>query len=383
MQIYQAPIRDMRFVLHELLGVEKQFAALDGFEDATADTIDIILEEAGKFCESVLFPLNASGDAEGCQFADGEVTTPTGFKDAYQQLSAGGWTALACAPEYGGQGMPQLIGLFLDEMLASSNLALSLYPALTRGAYLALLTHGSDALKDRYLDKIASGSWSAVMCLTEAHCGTDLGLLRTRASANQDGSYSVTGTKIFITGGEQDLTENILHMVLARLPDAPPGAKGISMFVVPKFLPEEGGGLGARNDVTCGSIEHKMGINGASTCVMNYDGATGFLLGEPHQGLKNMFTMMNHERLMVGQQGLAQAEVASQSAAALCPRAAPGSLAGGCQIPRAKGRPDHRAPRRQTHADDRAGVERRRSRPAGVDRFACGYCRAPSRPGRT
>ena len=339
MTTYQAPIRDMRFVLHELLHAEQQFAVLDGYADATADTIDMVLEEAAKLCENVLFPLNGTGDSEGCKFADGNVTTPAGFKDAYQQLSVGGWTGLCSAPEYGGQGMPHLLGLCLDEMLASSNMALSLYPGLSRGAYLALFAHGSDELKARYLPHIVSGKWSAVMCLTEAQCGTDLGLLRTRAVPNGDGSYAVSGTKIFITGGEQDLTENIVHMVLARLPDAPPGVKGISMLVVPKFLPAQANGLGARNSLSCGSIEHKMGIKGASTCVMNYDGATGFLLGEPHKGLRNMFTMMNHERLMVGQEGLAQAEVAYQSAVAYARDRVQGRSPTGAKFPDEKADP--------------------------------------------
>ena len=316
MAIYQAPLRDMRFVLHELLGVEREFAALPGFEETTRDLIDPVLEEAAKLCENVLFPLLRVGDEEGCTFEDGEVRTPTGFRDAYRAYVEGGWGGLTCNPEFGGQGLPHTLSVFVEEMLQSSNMALALYAGLTHGACIAIDKHASEDLRRRYLPKLVDGTWSGVMCLTESHCGTDLGLLRTRAEPADDGTYRVTGTKIFITGGEQDLSENIVHLVLARLPDAPAGVKGISMLLVPKFLAEEDGSRGERNAVSCGSIEHKMGIRGASTCVMNYDGATGYLIGEPHRGLRAMFSMMNYERLMVGQQGLSLAEVAYQSAAA-------------------------------------------------------------------
>jgi alkylation response protein AidB-like acyl-CoA dehydrogenase len=314
MAIYKAPIRDMQFVLHEMLDAEGCFAELPGGEEASVDIIDAILEEGAKLCETVVFPTNRNGDIEGCRFDNGVVHTPSGFKEAYDAIAAGGWTALACDPKYGGQGLPHTLSVFVEEMLQSCNMSLALYQGLSRGAYVAIHAHGTDALKNTYLPKLVDGSWSGVMCLTESHAGTDLGLLRTRATAEADGSYRVTGSKCFITGGDQDITENIIHLVLARLPDGPPGVKGISMFLVPKFLVNDDGSLGRRNAVNCGSIEHKMGINGASTCVMNYENAVGYLVGEPHKGLRAMFSMMNHERLMVGQEGLSQAEVAYQSA---------------------------------------------------------------------
>lgn len=314
MTVYKAPIRDMQFVLHELLDAEACFAELPGGEEASADIIDAILEEGAKLCENVVFPTNRTGDIEGCRFDNGEVHTPSGFKEAYAAIADGGWTALACDPEYGGQGLPHTLSVFIEEMLQSCNMSLALYQGLTRGAYVAIHAHGTDALKRTFLPKLVDGSWSGVMCLTESHAGTDLRLLRTRATPDADGSYRVSGSKIFITGGDQDITENIVHLVLARLPDAPDGVKGISMFLVPKYLVNDDGTLGDRNAVSCGSIEHKMGIKGASTCVMNYENAVGYLVGERHKGLRAMFSMMNHERLMVGQEGLAQAEVAYQSA---------------------------------------------------------------------
>ena len=315
MATYQAPLRDMKFVLHELLDAEREFAALPGFEEVTRDLIDPVLEEAAKLCENVMFPLNRTGDQEGCTFEDGAVRTPSGFRDAYRAFVEGGWNGLSCNPEFGGQGLPGTLSVFVEEMLQSANMAFALYPGLTHGACIAIDKHAGEELRRRYLPKLVEGAWTGVMCLTESHCGTDLGLLRTRAEPAGDGSYRVTGTKIFITGGEQDLSENIVHLVLARLPDAPKGVKGISMFLVPKFVAGEDGSLGERNAVSCGSIEHKMGIRAASTCVMNYDGATGYLIGEPHRGLQAMFSMMNYERIMVGQQGLSLAEVAYQSAA--------------------------------------------------------------------
>ncbi|RKZ37508.1 MAG: acyl-CoA dehydrogenase [Gammaproteobacteria bacterium] len=315
MAIYKAPVRDMQFVLHEMYEAEQVFASLPGCEEATRDIIDAILEEAGKLCENVIFPTNRTGDEEGCRFDDGAVTTPSGFKEAYSALTEGGWTSLACDPEYGGQGLPETLHFFVEEMLCSANVAFSLYPGLTHGAYNALHAHGTDELKSRYLPNMVAGRWSGSMCLTEPHSGTDLGLLRTKAEPQDDGSYRITGTKIFITGGEHDLTENIVHLVLARLPDAPPGIKGISLFLVSKFLVNEDGSLGERNGVVCGSIEHKMGIKGSATCVLNFDDAVGHLVGQEHRGMNHMFTMMNHERLAVGLQGLALAEVAYQSAA--------------------------------------------------------------------
>jgi len=301
--------------LHELLDAETVFRSLPGFEDADADVINAVLNEGGRICEQVVFPTNRAGDEEGAKLSDGVVSTPTGFKHAYDTLRDGGWFSLGCDPAYGGQGLPHTLNVFFEEMLQSANVAFSLYPGLTRGAYMAMRRHASDELNETYLHKMVSGEWTGAMCLTEPHCGTDLGLLRTRAEARGDGSYTVTGTKIFITGGDHDLTPNIVHLVLARLADAPAGVKGISLFLVPKFVPDGEGNPAERNAVFCASLEKKMGIKGSSTCVMNYDGARGWLVGEPNKGLRAMFAMMNHERLMVGQQGLCQAEVAYQSAA--------------------------------------------------------------------
>lgn len=308
MPVYKAPLENMRFVLNEVLDAG-QLASLPGYEQATPDLMDQILEEGAKVCEEVLFPLNQSGDEEGCTFDNGKVTTPKGFKDAYTTYTQGGWTALSADPDYGGMGMPHLWNFVFQEMVCSANMSFGMYPGLSEGAYRALHLHGSDDLKQTYLPKLVTGEWSGTMCLTEPHCGTDLGLIRTKAIPNSDGSYDVTGTKIFISAGEQDLTENIIHLVLAKLPDAPEGAKGISLFIVPKFLPD----TQAANHVACGSIEHKMGIKASATCVMNFDGSKGWLVGEAHKGLKAMFTMMNAARLGVGMQGLGLAEVAWQN----------------------------------------------------------------------
>ena len=309
------------------------FTALPGYEEATADVIDAVLAEGGRICEAVVLPTNRDGDIEGASLDDGVVTTPTGFKQAYAALREGGWMSLGCDPRYGGQGLPHTLNVFFEEMLQSSNLSFSLYQGLTRGAYMAMRHHAGDALNETYLHKMVSGEWAGVMCLTEPQCGTDLGLLRTRAQPREDGSYAVSGTKIFITGGEQDLTSNIIHLVLARLPDAPPGVKGISLLLVPKFLPDGDGNPGRRNAVVCASIEKKMGIKGASTCVMHYEDAVGYLVGQRHKGLRAMFSMMNHERLMVGQQGLAQAEVAYQSAAAYAKDRLQGRSLSGAKAP--------------------------------------------------
>ncbi|MEM9438864.1 MAG: acyl-CoA dehydrogenase C-terminal domain-containing protein [Pseudomonadota bacterium] len=315
MTVYAAPARDMKFVLHELLNVEK-LTELPGYEDATSDTIDAIIEESAKMAENVLFPLNQSGDREGCVFENGVVRTPEGFKDAYDQFAEAGWPGLAADPDYGGQGLPKALRLIVDEMICSANLSFGLYPGLTLGAYNAITKHGTQEQKETYLPKMVEGRWSGTMCLTEPQCGTDLGLIRTKAIPQDDGSYAISGTKIFISAGEHDLTENILHLVLARLPDAPPGIKGISLFLVPKFLPKDDGEAGPRNGVACGSIEHKMGLKASATCVMNFDDAKGWLIGEPHRGMRAMFTMMNDARLEVGIQGLGVAETAYQSAAA-------------------------------------------------------------------
>lgn len=308
MPVYKAPLETMRFVLNDVLNVS-QLSELPGYEQATPDLMESILEEGSKFCEEVLFPLNQSGDQEGCHFDNGQVTTPKGFKEAYANYTQGGWTSLSADPLYGGMGLPHLWSLAFMEILCSSNMAFGMYPGLSEGAYRTILHHGSDDLKETYLPKMIAGEWSGTMCLTEPHAGTDLGLIRTKAIPNGQGQYEITGTKIFISAGDHDLTKNIVHLVLAKLPDAPEGAKGISLFVVPKLLAD----TETPNHVTCGSIEHKMGIKASATCVMNFDKSTGWLVGEPNKGLKAMFTMMNAARLVVGMQGLGLAEVSWQS----------------------------------------------------------------------
>ncbi|MCR6632539.1 MAG: acyl-CoA dehydrogenase C-terminal domain-containing protein [Magnetospirillum sp.] len=315
MASYKAPLRDMRFVLFELMGGD-DLASLPGYEEFTRDLIDPVLEEAAKVCEEVLHPLNRSGDEEGCTFENGVVRTPKGFIEAYRTFREGGWTSIACDPAYGGQGLPKAVNTLVEEMICSANLSFGMYPGLSHGAYVSLHGYGTDALKDAYLPKLVDGTWSGTMCLTEPHCGTDLGLLRTKAVPQADGSYRLTGTKMFISAGEHDLTENIVHLVLARLPDAPKGVKGISLFLVPKYLPKDDGTPGARNGVACGSIEHKMGIKASATCVMNFDDATGWLIGMPNKGMQAMFAMMNTERLSVGIQGLGLAEASYQGAVA-------------------------------------------------------------------
>ncbi len=314
MAAYKAPLRDMRFVLHDLVGrVDK---ALPWHEEYSPDVLDHVLEEAAKLCEEVLHPINRSGDEEGCSIENGVVRTPKGFKQAYETYRQGGWTGIANDPAYGGQGMPRLVNSFVEEMICGANLSFSLYPGLSHGAYVAIHAHASEELKSRYLPKLTEGIWSGTMCLTEPHCGTDLGLLRTKAEPQRDGSYKITGTKIFISAGEHDLTENIIHLVLARLPDAPKGVKGISLFLVPKFLVNDDGSLGNRNGAACGALEHKMGIKASATCVMNFDGATGWLVGEANRGLQAMFSMMNTERVAVGVQGLGVAEASYQGTVA-------------------------------------------------------------------
>ena len=309
---YQAPLRDMRFVLHELFDVAGHCERLGNGLDR--ELIDGVLEEAAAFTANEIAPLNRNSDEEGCQLVDGKVSTPKGFRAAYKQYVDNGWASMTGPLDFGGQGFPQLVSFAFHEMLMGASLSFRIYSGLTEGAVLALDKHGSNELKDAYLAKMVGGQWTGTMCLTEPQAGTDLALLRTRAEPQADGSYKVTGNKIFISGGEQDLSENIVHLVLARLPDAPAGVKGISLLLVPKFIATAEGGLGARNALSCGAIEHKMGIKGASTCVMNFDGATGWLVGEANQGLACMFTMMNDARFQVGLQGLGIGEAAFQGA---------------------------------------------------------------------
>ncbi len=318
MPIYTPPLRDMQFVMHEVLKVSDEFKALPKHADIDVDTINAVLEEGGKFATEVTFPLNISGDTEGCKLdqATHEVTAPKGFKEAYAQYVQGGWAALSCDPAYGGQGLPFVVNQCFYEMMNSANQAWTMYPGLSHGAYECLHAHGTDAQKSTYLPKMVSGEWTGSMCLTEPHCGTDLGLLTTRASPQADGSYKLTGTKIFISAGEHDLASNIVHLVLARLPDAPPGNKGISLFVVPKFNVNADGSLGARNGIYCAGLEHKMGIHANSTCQMVLEEAVGTLVGQPNKGLPAMFVMMNAARLGVGNQSLGLTEVAYQNALA-------------------------------------------------------------------
>ncbi len=312
---YKAPLRDMRFVMYDVFNVAEQWSQWPAVsETVDQETADAILEEAAKLASRTIAPLNRSGDEEGCKWDSGQVTTPEGYKEAYKLFAEGGWNGLGGNPVYGGMGMPKVLAAQFDEMVCSASLAFTLYPSLGAGASLAIDAHASDALKEAYLPQMYSGEWAGTMCLTEPHAGSDLGIIRTKAEDNGDGSYAITGTKIFITGGEHDLTENIIHLVLAKLPDAPPGPKGISLFLVPKFLVNEDGSLGERNSLACGSIEHKMGINASATCVMNFDGAKGYLVGELNKGLNAMFTMMNYERLFVGIQGLGSSEMSYQNA---------------------------------------------------------------------
>ncbi len=344
MQTYKAPLRDMRFVLHEL---HADAHPLPGMEDFTPDVADAILEEAGKFCSERLLPLNASGDEEGCRLENGVVRTPKGFPEAYKAFREGGWTAMGADPTYGGQGLPAGINKLVEEMICSTNLSFGLYPGLSHGAYQAIAGHASEELKAAYLPKLVDGTWSGTMCLTEAHCGTDLGLLRTKAVPQGDGSYAITGSKIFISAGDHDLTENIVHLVLAKLPDAPKGVKGISLFLVPKFLPRADGTPGERNGVTCSALEHKMGIKASATCQMSFDDAKGWLVGEPHKGMRAMFTMMNSERLSVGIQGLGAGEAPTRAPS---PTPRNGSRAARCRAPSGRTCPPTRSSSTRTCA---------------------------------
>ena len=339
MPVYRAPVKDSLFLLNEVLGIER-YAGLPGFANATPDMVEAVLTEAARFCEEVLFPINYSGDQQRCtRHEDGSVTTPEGFKDAYKAYCEAGWTLLTQPEEFGGQGLPHVVGFPVEEYRMAANQAFAMYPGLTQAAVAAILVKGSDEQKAVYVPKMISGEWGGTMNLTEPHCGTDLGLIRTRAVPNGDGSYGITGTKIFISSGEHDLTDNIVHLVLAKTPDAPDSVKGISLFIVPKFLVGEDGALGERNTLSCGSIEHKMGIHANATCVMNYDGAKGWMVGEENKGLAAMFVMMNAARLGVGIQGLGQADIAFQNAVQYAQDRRQGRALAGPQDPQEKADP--------------------------------------------
>ena len=333
MPVYKAPVDEMTFLLSDVFHLDRH-NNLPGFAEATPDVVEAVLAEAAKFSEAALAPLNRVGDREGCRRnADGSVTTPGGFKDAYRRLAEGGWIGVAAPVEFGGQGLPVVLAQAVSEFFCSANMAFGMYAALTQGALAALVAHASPEQKKIYLPKLVAGQWAGTMNLTEPQCGTDLGLVRTRAAPQADGSYKISGTKIFISAGEHDLAENIVHLVLARIEGAPEGTRGLSLFIVPKFVPAADGGIGARNAVSCGSIEEKMGIHGNATCVMNYDGATGWLVAEANRGLQAMFTMMNEARLGVGLQGLAMSEVAYQNAAAYAKERLAGRALTGAKFP--------------------------------------------------
>ncbi|MEO0427765.1 MAG: acyl-CoA dehydrogenase C-terminal domain-containing protein [Pseudomonadota bacterium] len=338
MPTYTPPLDDHRFVLHEVLRVHEQ-ADIEGYEDLTEDMTGQILEEAGKIARDLLAPLNQVGDQQGCRLENGVVRTPDGFKEAWAAMVEGGWPSMECDPDFGGQGMPTVLNMAVGSMKSAANMAFMMYPGLTHGAYSALHSHGTDEQKQTYLPKLVSGEWTGTMNLTEPQCGTDLGLIRTRATPNGDGSYAIEGQKIFISSGEHDMAENIIHLVLARVQGAPEGVKGISLFVVPKFMVNEDGSLGQRNALSCGKVEEKMGIHGNSTCVMNYDGATGWMIGEENKGLRAMFTMMNEARLLVGMQGLSIAGAAYQNAAAYAKDRVQGRAVTGAAEPDAKADP--------------------------------------------
>ena len=317
MTIYKAPLRDMQFVMQDVLNLEKHYQSLPACDEVNQELIDAILSEASKFAEEVIAPLNVVGDEAGCKMSeDGEVTTPPGFKEAYQQYVDGGWPSLDQPSRYGGQDLPMSIGLTVREMNGTANWSWAMYPGLSHGAMETIDKHGSEAQKAMFMEPLVSGRWTGTMCLTEAHCGTDLGLLKCKGEQAADGTYRITGSKLFVSSGEHDLAENIVHIVLARLPDSPPGTKGISLFIVPKFIPNEDGSIGERNNVSCGALEHKMGIHGNSTCLLNFDGATGYLVGEANKGLNYMFTFMNFARIGTGLQGLAHSELAFQNSLA-------------------------------------------------------------------
>ena len=333
MPIYNAPLADMKFILNDVFNAEQFWQANENLAHLDAATAEAILEEMAKFAQNVTLPLNRTGDEEGAKYENGAVTTPVGFKEAFKQYAEGGWIGLGADAEWGGQEMPKMLTVLSDEMLFATNPSFMLYPLLSVGAGMALNSYGSQAQKETYLPKIYSGEWSGTMCLTEPHAGTDLGIIKTKAERNEDGTYSITGTKIFITGGDHDLAENIIHLVLAKTPDAPAGSRGISLFIVPKFLVNEDGSIGERNPVGPGSIEHKMGIKASATCVMNFDGAKGYLVGKENEGLAAMFVMMNYERLSMGIQGLGASEFAYQNAAQYATDRLQGRSASGVQSP--------------------------------------------------
>jgi alkylation response protein AidB-like acyl-CoA dehydrogenase len=367
MPTYKAPTRDTRFVINEVLKLDS-FGNLPGFANATPDIVDAIVEECGRFAAEVLAPLNVVGDREGCtRHADGTVSTPTGFKAALDQYREAGWGTISSPEEFGGQGMPHVLGFVVEEFVSSANHAFGMYPGLTNGAVGAIRLKASPELQAIYLPKLVSNEWLGTMNLTEPHCGTDLGLIRTKAEPQADGTYAITGTKIFISAGEHDLTENIVHLVLAKTPGAPESSKGISLFIVPKVLVNADGSLGARNAVSCGSLEHKMGIHGNATCVMNYDGAQGWMVGEENKGLAAMFIMMNSARLGCGIQGLAQAEVAYQNAVLYVQERRQGRALTGPAEPQEKA-DTLRPPRCAADADGRQGLHRRDARalPVGI-----------------
>lgn len=316
MPTYKAPLNDLNFALNDVFKVYEMFESMPEHAETTPDLGEAMLYEAGKFCEEVIAPLNQTGDQQGCQWNDGEVTTPDGFKEAYKQYVELGFPSFDQSPDFGGQGLPNVLGIAIRELLGTANWSWGMYPGLSHGCMDTIYAHGTDEQKQTYLPKLVSGHWTGTMCLTEAHCGTDLGMLRTKAEPNADGSYAITGTKIFISAGEHDMSDNIIHIVLARLPDAPAGTKGISLFIVPKFTPDSDGNIKDRNAVACGSLEHKMGIHGNATCVMNFDGATGYLIGPENRGLQCMFTFMNVARIGTGLQGVAHAEFGFQNSLA-------------------------------------------------------------------